>query len=144
VRTWAQNFPHKWPLCLWKLAPSFSFFPLARLRKFGPQKKKTWTPGLLWGYWFRVWSPNPKTIFLHTEQVYIALEKSLHRQTEGQRVEGRAFAFVCGGLRLLKSGPVFSTRVPSFNRRLGGSCEFLLSVLWCVDCLTIIICFRFA
>jgi 1,4-alpha-glucan branching enzyme len=55
------------------------------LRKFGKKEKKRWTPGLLRGYWFRVWSPNPKTVFLHLQQVYIALEKSLHRQTDGQR-----------------------------------------------------------
>ncbi len=98
----------------------FLFFSLARLRKFGKkQKTKRWTPGLLWGYWFRVWSPNPKTVFLNIEQVYNALEKSLPRQTEWQREGGRAFACICGELRLLKSGPTFSTWVPSFDRVYG-------------------------
>jgi hypothetical protein len=89
---------------------TFFFFvssrQVAKIRKKNKQKQKRWTPGLLWGYWFRVWSPNPKTVFLHVEQVYIALEKSLHRGTEGQR---EAFARICGELRLLKSGPIFST-----------------------------------
>jgi len=94
------------------LAPSFSFSFLSPGCENSAKNKKTkthWTPGLLWGYWFRVWSPNPKTVFLHIEQVYFALEKSLHRQTEEQREGGRAFASTCGELRLLKSGPVSST-----------------------------------
>jgi hypothetical protein len=103
-----KNFPIN-TLCTfgnWHLLFLFSSRQVAKIR---PKKKKRWTPGLLWGYWFRVWSPSPKTLFLHTEQVYIALEKSLHRQTEGQREGGRAFACFCGELRVLKSGPVFST-----------------------------------
>ncbi len=66
---------------------TFFFFvssrQVAKIRKKNKQEQKRWTAGLLWGHWFRVWSPNPKTVFLHVEQVYIALEKSLHRGTEG-------------------------------------------------------------